>query len=44
MYGRKYMGTFRTTFIISPEGTVTRIISPKEVKTKNHAEQILNTR
>ncbi|WP_300918332.1 thioredoxin-dependent thiol peroxidase [uncultured Duncaniella sp.] len=44
MYGRKYMGTFRTTFIISPEGTVTRIISPKEVKTKNHAEQILNAR
>lgn len=44
MYGRKYMGTFRTTFIISHEGTVTRIISPKEVKTKNHAEQILNAR
>lgn len=41
MYGRKYMGTFRTTFIISPEGIVTRIISPKEIKTKNHAAQIL---
>lgn len=41
MYGRKYMGTFRTTFIISPEGIVTRIITPKEVKTKNHAAQIL---
>ena len=44
MYGRKYMCTFRTTFIISPDGTVTRIISPKEIKTKSHAEQILNNR
>ena len=41
MYGRKYMGTFRTTFIINPEGIITRIITPKEVKTKNHAAQIL---
>lgn len=42
MYGRKYMGTMRTTFIISPEGVIERIIGPKEVKTKNHAEQIMN--
>lgn len=42
MYGRKYMGTFRTTFIISPDGTVQRVITPKEIKTKNHAAQILN--
>ena len=41
MYGRKYMGTFRTTFIISPSGEVTRIIAPKQVKTKDHAAQIL---
>ena len=41
MYGRKYMGTFRTTFIISPSGEVTRIITPKQVKTKDHADQIL---
>lgn len=41
MYGRKYMGTFRTTFIISPEGIVERIMGPKEVKTKIHAEQLL---
>lgn len=41
MYGRKYMGTFRTTFIIAPDGTVERIIGPKEVKTKAHAEQIM---
>ncbi len=42
-YGRTYMGTFRTTFIINEEGVVERIIEPKEVKTKIHAEQILNT-
>ena len=41
MYGRKYMGTFRTTFIIDPEGTITRIIPPKQIKTKDHAAQIL---
>lgn len=41
MYGRKYMGTFRTTFIIAPDGTVERIITPKEIKTKTHGEQLL---
>ena len=41
MYGRKYMGTFRTTFIIDPDGTIERIITPKEIKTKDHAAQIL---
>lgn len=41
MYGRKYMGTFRTTFIISPEGVIERVILPKQVKTKDHAAQIL---
>ena len=41
MYGRKYFGTFRTTFIINEEGIVERVISPKEVKTKDHAAQIL---
>ena len=41
MYGRKYMGTVRTTFIINEEGIVEQIIGPKEIKTKIHAEQIL---
>ena len=41
MYCRKYMGTFRTTFIINEEGIVERIIGPKEIKTKDHAAQIL---
>lgn len=41
MYGRKYMGTFRTTFLIGPDGRITRIFGPKEIKTKIHADQIL---
>lgn len=41
MCGKEYMGTNRTTFIISPEGIVERVITPKEVKTKIHASQIL---
>lgn len=41
MYGRKYMGTFRTTFIIDEEGKIERIITPKEIKTSDHAAQIL---
>ena len=41
MYGRKYFGTFRTTFIINEEGIVERIIGPKQIKTKTHASQIL---
>lgn len=42
LYGRSYMGTLRTTFIIASDGTVERIITPKEVKTKEHAQQILD--
>lgn len=41
MYGRTYMGMFRTTFIIDENGCVERIIEPKQVNTKNHAEQII---
>ncbi|MDE6525784.1 MAG: peroxiredoxin, partial [Muribaculaceae bacterium] len=41
MCGRKYMGTLRTTFIIAPDGKIERIFTPKEIKTKTHAEQIL---
>ena len=43
MYGRKYMGTFRTTFIIDEQGKVERIIGPKEIKVKDHANQITST-
>ena len=42
LYGKQYMGMFRTTFLIDETGTITRIILPKEVNTKNHAAQIIN--
>jgi antioxidant, ahpC/TSA family len=41
MYGRTYMGTFRTTFIINEEGVIEEIFTPKQIKVKEHAEQIL---
>lgn len=43
MYGRKYMGTFRTTFLINEEGVIEKIYFPKEIKTKTHGEQILES-
>ncbi|GAB1445606.1 thioredoxin-dependent thiol peroxidase [Flammeovirgaceae bacterium] len=39
MYGRKYMGTARVTFIIDEHGSIEEII--EKVDTKNHTEQIL---
>jgi len=39
MYGRKYMGTARNTFIIDEDGIITDIIT--KVKTKEHSNQIL---
>lgn len=39
MYGRKYMGTARVTFVIDEKGIITNIIG--KVDTKNHAAQIL---
>ncbi len=41
-YGRKYMGTFRTTFIIDENGVIEKVFLPKEIKTKTHGEQILS--
>lgn len=41
MYGRTYMGMFRTTFIIDERGVIEKIISPKEIKTKEHGRQLL---
>ena len=43
LYGRSYMGTLRTTFIINEDGIIEKIIGPKVVKTKDHANQILNS-
>ena len=39
LYGRKYMGTMRWTFIFDENGILTEII--EKVDTKNHAAQIL---
>lgn len=41
MCGRTYMGTFHTTFITDENGIVQRIFTPKEIKVKEHARQIL---
>ncbi len=41
MYGRKYMGTLRTTFLIDEEGRISQIIGSKQIKTGTHGEQIL---
>ena len=41
MYGKKTMGTIRTTFIINEQGVIEQIFAGKQVKTKEHAEQIL---
>lgn len=39
MYGKKYMGTNRTTFLINEEGIISHII--KKVDTKNSTAQVL---
>lgn len=39
MYGKKYMGVERTTFIISPDGKIKKIF-PK-VKVDNHHKEVL---
>ena len=41
LYGRTYMGTQRTTFVIGPDGSIRRVFLPKEIKTKTHAEQVM---
>jgi peroxiredoxin Q/BCP len=40
MYGKKYMGTARTTFVINEEGVIEHII--KKVDNKNASQQILD--
>jgi peroxiredoxin Q/BCP len=39
MYGRTYMGVFRTTFIIDENGIIQHVFT--KVKTKDHTNQIL---
>lgn len=40
MYGRKYMGIVRTTFVIDAEGRIERVFD--KVNTANHYQQILD--
>ncbi|MGZ3709481.1 MAG: peroxiredoxin, partial [Bdellovibrionota bacterium] len=40
LYGRKFMGIVRSTFIIGPDGKIAKIF-PK-VKVKGHVDEILN--
>jgi len=40
MYGKKYMGTARTTFIINASGIIDKII--EKVDTKNSSQQIID--
>ena len=40
MYGKKYMGIERTTFVISPEGKISAIITG--VKPEEHAQAVLD--
>lgn len=39
--GRRTVGTLRTTYLVNEEGVIEKIFTPKEIKTKIHAEQIL---
>ena len=39
MYGKKYMGTERSTFVIGPDGKIKAIF--RKVKPEEHAAQVL---
>lgn len=39
LYGRKYMGILRTTFVIGPDGKIEKIF--EKVKVKDHAAAVL---
>jgi peroxiredoxin Q/BCP len=39
MYGKKYMGLIRTTFVIDEKGVIERII--EKPKAKIHAEEVI---
>lgn len=39
--GRKTIGILRTTYLVDENGIIQKIFTPKEIKTKIHAEQIL---
>jgi peroxiredoxin Q/BCP len=39
MYGKKFLGISRTTFVISPDGKIAKIF--ENVKPDGHAEEVL---
>jgi peroxiredoxin Q/BCP len=41
MYGRKYMGNARTTFVISPHGAIQQVF--ENVKPAEHDELVLGS-
>jgi peroxiredoxin Q/BCP len=41
MYGKKYMGVIRTTFVIDENGVIKEVF--EKVKTKEHTKQIIDT-
>ena len=40
--GRRTIGTIRTTYLVNEDGVIEKIFNAKEIKTKIHAEQILD--
>ena len=40
MFGKKYMGTLRTTFLINPKGIISKVI--EKVDTENSSQQVLD--
>lgn len=41
MYGKKYMGIARTTFVIGPTGTIEKVF--EKVKVKGHIDEVLGS-
>jgi len=39
--GKEYIGCIRSTFIINKKGIITHILRNREVRTKNHGQQLL---
>jgi len=39
MYGKKYMGLFRTTFIINPDGEISHVFN--KVRAKGHVDKVI---
>lgn len=42
LYGKKYMGALRTTYLIDENGRIADIFLPRQIKTKEHAQQIID--